>query len=638
MAELSKDTQAIIATLKEERNNLQNDGRRHSLKNIRADLAKFQGTFDAIREAMTGIQVLNTEQSEYNKLKAERDIELIDLTEKEREEYKKTNADRVKREQKLQVKELERKEKADKEREKKETKIFGKDGILINGIKSAFKFAMLAALASVGYSFVAGFLEGYRPDLFGPEGKYFDLPNTVFDLFDKMTSNLAKVDWAGLAKNLNTLSDPNFLSNIGLVAGGAGALALAGQIPVGEIPGPAGTAKTALLKTGIAATLFGAVNLAWPKVEQYIYGELNGMSADEIAALDGQTTLLDATKYGIQGAMTMAVMFGSKAGLWGAVAGFALGIGMMAIEYMNEKRTQVEQDFLYDYTNNLDLVTRAMKGDDMTEQDVDKLVEMHEEGMAVLSRTQNEQTAKLIRANLANINKALIENVGPERFESLLNFGRSDFSDSTLKEIENVAIQRALDGDGSGLDDLLKLYQAMRPNWDKEKVAEFAQRRLAGIGSDNLGRLGDVFNIDGQFGDGVADVPLAIQKYEKAKFVDLLNASISNMRTGSYGFKDFGRGTLAMLHGEEAVITRNSLEGQILEGLRSGSTISGMTEKIAMAMESGTGSSTVVVNNVNNASNPISVQTSMGGARVAHTKIGGGGMGGSYIDMPGLIG
>lgn len=647
MAELSKDTLAILDRLKKEGSYIRNGsggGDRNSLKAIKVELQKFGDTFTAIKEAMTGVQALSTEQSEYNRQKAERDIQLDDLKEEELAEYKKNNADRLKREQALEIKQLEEKEKEAAEKKKENFKIFGKDGILISGIKKAFSFAAIAAFATVGYSVLAGFLEGFFPDYFGENGKLLDLPNTVFEAVDRaavqlnnMACELEKIDWAKLVARFKYLTSAEFLSNLGLVGAGVTGATVASMLPVGDFA-TAANLKGFAIKGSIATALIGAVNIAWPKLEDYIYSEVRGMSADEIAALDGKTTMLDSAKLGIQSGMTMAIMFGSKAGLWGAVAGFALGIGMMAIEYMNEKRTQVEQDFLYDYTNNLDLVTRGMKGDDMTEQDVDKLVEMHEEGMAVLSRTQNEQTAKLIRANLANINKALIENVGPERFESLLNFGRSDFSDSTLKEIENVAIQRALDGDGSGLDDLLKLYQAMRPNWDKEKVSEFAKLRLAGIGADGSGRLGDVFNIDGQFGIGVADVPLNIRKYEEAKFIDLLNTSISGMRTGSYGFKNYGNGTLAMLHGEEAVITRNSLEGQILEGLRSGRTMSSMTEKIATAMEAGNGSGMVVVNNVNNASNPITVQSSTGGARVSNTKINNGGGGGSYVDMPGLIG
>jgi hypothetical protein len=107
MAELSKDTLAIIDRLQKEGSYIRNGsggGDRNSLKAIKIELRKFEGTFQAMKEAMTGVQALSTEQSEYNRQKAERDIQLEDLKEEELAEYKKTNADRLKREQALKEK------------------------------------------------------------------------------------------------------------------------------------------------------------------------------------------------------------------------------------------------------------------------------------------------------------------------------------------------------------------------------------------------------------------------------------------------------------------------------------------------------------------------------------------------------
>ena len=648
MAEYSKDTLAIIDRLKKEGSYIRNGsggGDTNSLKAIKIELRKFDDTFQAIREAMTGVQALSTEQSEYNKQKAERDVQLADLNEEELAEYKKNNADRLKREQALQIKAVEDKEKEQEKKKKENRKIFGKDGLLIEGIKRAFNFAFLAGLISLGYSAVTGFLEGFRPDLFGPDGKLVDLPNTVFDLFDIMTTNLAAVDWAGLAKNLQTLSDPNFLSNIGLVAGGVGAAALAGQIPLGDVDGPAGKATKLALKGGIAAALYGGINLMWPKVETYIYDELMGMDEEDIARLDGKTTLLDAAKYGIQGGMTMAVMFGSRAGLWGAVGGFVLGVGMAAIDYMNDKRSEAEDKFIADYAETMGLITKGLQDGPLNKKEIEELEDMHARGMRLLSKTTSDSAKRIITANLQNINKILLDRLDTEDYTGWVD---KTLGNEGLKELEVTAIDRALTkGDTSGIIKLLTLYKAMNKGDTPQELLDYAQLRFLG-GKNTPGRIGEYLERNTALGAQVGDVPIPLRQSYREIFAETLrealikgfnDGTLVSQRTGSYGFKNFGNGTLALLHGEEAVITRNSLEGQILEGLRSGSTVNEMTNKIATAMEAGnSGSAPMIVNNVNNASNPISVQTSMGGARVAHTKIGGGGMGGSYIDMPGLIG
>ena len=96
-----------------------------------------------------------------------------------------------------------------------------------------------------------------------------------------------KIDWAKLVARFKYLTSAEFLSNLGLVGAGVTGATVASMLPVGDIPGAA-TAKGFAIKGSIAAALIGAVNIAWPKLEDYIYSEVRGMSPDEIAKLDGK--------------------------------------------------------------------------------------------------------------------------------------------------------------------------------------------------------------------------------------------------------------------------------------------------------------------------------------------------------------
>jgi hypothetical protein len=150
--------------------------------------------------------------------------------------------------------------------------------------------------------------------------------------------------------------------------------------------------------------------------------------------------------------------------------------------------------------------------------------------------------------------------------------------------------------------------------------------------TDGSGRGSGRYNID--------DVNSQVESFLKRfpEFMSLVDPQ-NKLRAGTKGFRNFGDGTLALLHGEEAVVPRGSLEGQILEGLRSGMlpTKDNMTGLIAKAMQGGgMGGVTNIINNVDNSA-PISIQQSKGGDRISNSRFMGGAGGGSYVDMPGLV-
>jgi len=360
-SQLSPQTQAIIDTLEKEGKLLRTDGRTHSLKNIRADLAKFDGVFNRIATALDG-------QKDYFDKMGNMNKELLEQ-QKNEEALKQVAPDASESTNSVS-------EDTSQKTRKEKTESGGVTSLLKSILPSGNMMKNLAMAGGgmfLAYNFVKGFID--------------EKSNGAFTEFeDSMIETFKKVDWSAVGSSFVQFAEkvPEALTAItefikspagvllGIGAAGLGADLLSGGIARGAAAGVASGAVRGLFDRGglpptvpqvpqtdadpdgnptknkmkgfaIARALLAAAGVGvmayGDEIAEFIAAEAANMSPEEIAASEVVDTggILAAAA---GGALTFGSLFGPKGALAGLIIGGAVGITRKVAEVIGRSNEE----------------------------------------------------------------------------------------------------------------------------------------------------------------------------------------------------------------------------------------------------------------------------------------------------------
>ena len=536
MAKLSEETQEIINRLKAEGELSRNRGT-HSVRSVKIQLQKFEKVFDSINA--------NTiEQTKMMQMQMGIAKEAIEF------QNNKEQFDELKRDA-----EFIQEDKIEESKGRDNTKIDAFGDRLTKAL-SMKNIAMGAAGLFVGYNLLKGFIDEQT------DGG-----------FSRFINSFKEVNWEGFKEKFNNMINsitrfeewldglPMLLLGGGMVGyaakqaafGLASGAAVRGMGPRRGMGGLMNIRGTILLAVTGLAIAYG------DRVEDWLVNQAGVDPEVASFAVDAGQAML--------GGATLAAMFGlGPTGIIiGAAVGLAFVIGKSIYDWMERKRAAAAAEM----RKQLDLVDQLFGLDSGTGGDVSGIIdEAGATDSSALVPSVKTQEALALAMRDGSITGELLENAltDPEAKKKVGEAIANAIDEKVLQNPQSVknlmgnitgelVASLGEDKDDVNLDQLLQAFQATLGSDNpaiKMLAAEAYQSLVKNVGADGEKAM-----------FGIENFGLLTPKQQEF-FTAMAEYNGVSFRRGSGGFRNFGNGTLSMLHGNEAVVNENSPEGQFL--------------------------------------------------------------------------